>query len=334
MKRYFSILTAHLPWLAYALVGDLFFAVLLWFTDVSAFRALVLSIVLFSVLSFLLVCAIILASESRMSRALNEFLVNPNEEHAQILLSNLKGAEMRRTKEMCDLLISREERLGKEILRNEDYEEYVEAWAHEAKTPMALLTMILDNNRDSLAPEMVYKIEYIRTRLNECVEQMLQYSRIKGEKKDYLFEKLAIKDVIDEVIDDYRPLLEEKDFLVINHVRDEQLYGDRRALRFILGQIVSNSIKYSSDEPKLEFSIEGEDRLVIEDNGIGIKSCDLPFIFERGFTGDTGEARKKATGMGLYLVKKMSDDMNFVLDVASEAGKGFKIVVQYPVIEN
>ena len=334
MKRYFSILTAHLPWLAYALAGDLFFAVLLWFTDVSAFRALVLSIILFSVLSFLLVCAIILASESRMSRALNEFLVNPNEEHAQILLSNLKGAEMRRTKEMCDLLISREERLGKEILRNEDYEEYVEAWAHEAKTPMALLTMILDNNRDSLAPEMVYKIEYIRTRLNECVEQMLQYSRIKGEKKDYLFEKLAIKGVIDEVIDDYRPLLEEKDFLVINHVRDEQLYGDRRALRFILGQIVSNSIKYSSDEPKLEFSIEGEDRLVIEDNGIGIKSCDLPFIFERGFTGDTGEARKKATGMGLYLVKKMSDDMNFVLDVASEAGKGFKIVVQYPVIEN
>ena len=250
MKRYFSLLAAHLPWLAYALVGDVFFAVLLWFTDVSAFRALVLSIVLFSVLSFLLVCAIILASESRMSRALNEFLANPNEEHCQILLSNLKGTEMRRTKEMCDLLISREERLGKEILRNEDYEEYVEAWAHEAKTPMALLTMILDNNRDSLAPEMVYKIEYIRTRLNECVEQMLQYSRIKGEKKDYLFEQLAIKDVIDDVIDDYRPLLEEKDFLVINHVRDEQLYGDRRALRFILGQIVSNSIKLIlCDEP-------------------------------------------------------------------------------------
>ena len=111
MKRYFSILTAHLPWLAYALAGDLFFAVLLWFTDVSAFNALVLSIVLFSVLSFLLVCAIILASESRMTRALNEFLANPNEEHCQILLSNLKGAEMGRTKEMCDLLISREELL-------------------------------------------------------------------------------------------------------------------------------------------------------------------------------------------------------------------------------
>lgn len=334
MKRYFSILTAHLPWLAYALAGDLFFILLLWFRDVSAFTALALSIVLFSVLSFLLVCVIILASESRMSRALDAFLSNPDEDHAQILLSRLKGAEMKRTKEMCDLLVQSRERLGREIVRNEDYEEYVEAWAHEAKTPMALLTMILDNNRDTLDPGMVYKIEYIRTRLNECVEQMLQYSRIKGEKKDYLFERIEIKDVISEVIEEYRPLLEEKDFLVISHVSEEKLYGDRRALRFILGQIVSNSIKYSSEEPKLEFSVEGEDRLVIEDNGIGIKSCDLPIIFERGFTGDTGEARKKATGMGLYLVKKMSDDMNFVLDVASEAGKGFKIVVQYPVIEN
>jgi signal transduction histidine kinase len=269
-----------------------------------------------------------------MKRALDAFLASPDEDHAQILLSRLKGAEMKRTKEMCDLLVQDRERLGREIVRNEDYEEYVEAWAHEAKTPMALLTMILDNNRDTLDPEMVYKIEYIRTRLNECVDQMLQYSRIKGEKKDYLFERIEIKEVIDEVIEEYRPLLEEKDFLVINHVQKEKLYGDRRALRFILGQIVSNSIKYSSEEPKLEFSVEGETRLVIEDNGIGIKSCDLPFIFERGFTGDTGEARKKATGMGLYLVKKMSDDMNFVLDVASEAGKGFKIVVQYPVIEN
>ncbi|MBO7565138.1 MAG: sensor histidine kinase [Clostridiales bacterium] len=334
MKRYFRILAAHLPWLIYALAGDLFFILLLWFRDVSAFFALALSIVLFSVLSFLLVCVIILASESRMNRALDAFLASPDEDHAQILLSRLKGAEMKRTKEMCDLLVQDRERLGREIVRNEDYEEYVEAWAHEAKTPMALLTMILDNNRDTLDPEMVYKIEYIRTRLNECVDQMLQYSRIKGEKKDYLFERIEIKEVIDEVIEEYRPLLEEKDFLVINHVQKEKLYGDRRALRFILGQIVSNSIKYSSEEPKLEFSVEGETRLVIEDNGIGIKSCDLPFIFERGFTGDTGEARKKATGMGLYLVKKMSDDMNFVLDVASVAGKGFKIVVQYPVIEN
>ncbi|MBO4688847.1 MAG: sensor histidine kinase [Clostridiales bacterium] len=333
MRRYLSILRFHLPWLLYALAGDVFFAVLLWITDASAFRTLTLTIVLFSILTFLFVCVLVLASERRMTRALDEFLKSPDETHAQLLLSHLKGAEQRRMKEMCDLILQQKERLGKEISRNEDYEEYVEAWAHEAKTPIALLTMILDNNRDTLDPEMVYKIEYIRSRISECVDQMLQYSRIKGEKKDYRFEHLPIRDIIEEVVEDYRPLLVEKDFLVIDEVRTETIYSDRRALRFILGQIVSNSIKYSAEDPQLRFFIEGENKLVIEDNGIGIKSADLPFIFERGFTGDTGEARKKATGMGLYLVRKMADDMKFTLDVSSETGKGFRIVVQYPMVE-
>ncbi|MBP5294137.1 MAG: sensor histidine kinase, partial [Lachnospiraceae bacterium] len=302
-------------------------------TDARAARMLMLAILLFTVLSFALSCVVLARSERRRNRALAGFLRDPDETHAQILLSNLKGAERSRIEEMCTEVLRQGEDLKREKTRNEDYEEYVEAWAHEAKTPIALLTMILDNNRDVLDPEMVYKIEYIRSRISECVDQMLQYSRIKGEKKDYRFERLPIRDVIDEVIEDYRPLLVEKDFLVIDEVRDETVYCDRRALLFILGQIVSNAIKYSSEDPRLRFFFEGEGKLVIEDNGIGVKSCDLPFLFERGFTGDTGEERKKATGMGLFLVKKMADDMKFTLDVSSETGKGFRIVVQYPLVE-
>lgn len=333
MKRFLSVFGSHIPWLAYALAVDVFFCVLLWITDARAARMVMLSLLLFTVLSFILLCVILTRSEQRQTRALEDFLRDPDETHALILISNLKGAERARMEEMCTAVLRRDENLTCERSRNEDYEEYVEAWAHEAKTPIALLTMILDNNRDTLDPGMVYKIEYIRSRISECVDQMLQYSRIKGEKKDYRFERLPIKDVIDEVIEDYRPLLMEKDFLVINEVREETIYSDRRALRFILGQLVSNAIKYSSEDPRLRFSVEGEDKLVIEDNGIGVKSCDLPFIFERGFTGDTGQERKKATGMGLFLVKKMADDMKFTLDVSSETAKGFRIVVQYPLVE-
>ena len=333
MKRFLKIFGAHIPWLVYVLAVDAFFCVLLWITDARAARMLMLALLLFTVLSFILICVLLARSERRRNRALAGFLRDPDETHAQILLSNLKGAERSRIEEMCTEVLRQGEDLKREKTRNEDYEEYVEAWAHEAKTPIALLTMILDNNRDVLDPEMVYKIEYIRSRISECVDQMLQYSRIKGEKKDYRFERLPIKDVIDEVIEDYRPLLMEKDFLVINEVREETIYSDRRALRFILGQLVSNAIKYCSEDPRLRFSVEGEDKLVIEDNGIGVKSCDLPFIFERGFTGDTGQERKKATGMGLFLVKKMADDMKFTLDVSSETAKGFRIVVQYPLVK-
>jgi signal transduction histidine kinase len=182
-------------------------------------------------------------------------------------------------------------------------------------------------------PELTYKIEYIRARLSGSVDQMLQYARIKGERKDYLFEKLSLREVIDEVVEEYRPLLLEKNFTVINKVKDETIFADKCGLSYMLGQFVSNSIKYSADDPRLEFYIEADDRLIVEDNGIGVKKCDLPYIFERGFTGDSGRVRSKATGMGLYLAAKIAEDMNFELNVSSETGKGFRIVVQYPNVE-
>ena len=333
MKKYGSILYAHLPWLIFALSGDIFFAVLLWITDARAFSMLTLSIFLFSIMTFLLACGVILISERRTSRELSKYLSQPDEAHAQILLSYLKGEEKKRTKALCDLLNERETRLSREITRSEDYEEYVEAWAHEAKTPIALLTMVLDNNQETMDPEMVYKIEYVRARLSETVEQMLQYSRIKGGRKDYLFENIKISDVIEEVLEDYRPLLSEKNFTVINEVKDERIYADHRGLRYMLGQFVSNSIKYTSEDPKIRIFVREDNQLVVEDNGIGVKKSDLPFLFERGFTGNTGEARKKATGMGLYLASKIAEDMKMELKVSSEAGKGFEIVVQYPMVE-
>ena len=105
----------------------------------------------------------------------------------------------------------------------------------------------------------------------------------------------------------------------------------------MLGQIVSNAIKYSSDSPMLTISMihsETADILSVEDNGIGVKKYDLPYIFQKGFTGDSTDSRKKATGMGLYLVKKMADDLNLHLEAASQWGKGFKIVIFFPKLRS
>ena len=75
---------------------------------------------------------------------------------------------------------------------------------------------------------------------------------------------------------------------------------------------------------------ETADVLSVEDNGIGVKKYDLPYIFQKGFTGDSTDSRKKATGIGLYLVKKMADDLNLRLEATSQWGKGFKIVIFFP----
>ena len=75
------------------------------------------------------------------------------------------------------------------------------------------------------------------------------------------------------------------------------------------------------------------DILTVKDNGIGVKSYDLPYIFQKGFTGDATDSRKKATGMGLYLTKKMANDLNLKLEAESQWGEGITITILFPKVQ-
>ena len=152
----------------------------------------------------------------------------------------------------------------------------------------------------------------------------------------YRFERLALRSCIDEVLEDYRPLLEEKHFRVEFRLADETVFSDRRELCFLLGQVVSNSVKYALDAPVLTFSLENGGTatvLSIRDNGPGVRACDLPYVFEKGFTGDSGHEKNKATGMGLYLAREVAKDLGLTLTAASDWGAGFAVRVTFPVVE-
>lgn len=123
----------------------------------------------------------------------------------------------------------------------DDYENYVELWAHEVKTPLALLTLVLDNRRDTLPEAVGFKLDYVRNRMQAFIDQMLYYARLRGARRDYRFERLTLRGCIDEVLDDYRPLLEEKGFRVEIRPTDETVFADRRGLCFLLGQVVSTA---------------------------------------------------------------------------------------------
>lgn len=177
------------------------------------------------------------------------------------------------------------------------------------------------------------KLDYVRSQLQEDITQMLYYARLKSSTKDYKFEDVNLNDCLVEVLDDFSPFLEEKQFVVLNRLSTETVCTDRRGVQFMLGQIVSNAIKYSAVSPTLTISMEhseAEDVLSIEDNGTGVKEYDLPYIFQKGFTGDSTDSRKKATGMGLYLTKKMADDLGLRIEATSQWGQGFKMIIHFP----
>ena len=119
-------------------------------------------------------------------------------------------------------------------------------------------------------------------------------------------------------------------------VNPEVLQLTLDGVKFFLTHGHRYSVKYTLEKPVLTFSLESNDTatvLSIRDNGPGVRACDLPYVFEKGFTGDSGHEKNKATGMGLYLAREVAKDLGLTLTAASGWGAGFEIRVTFPVVE-
>ena len=338
MRNRLLYLCRYLPWLALLLVVDAVSALLLWLSEAEAFGALIPLILLGTVLLFSVTALVLGKVEQKRENAFRTFLNNPDLINEENLIRVVSASDRESVRLLGNVLRKKDAACSRAKASAEDYEEYVEAWAHETKTPLSLLTMVLDNQGDEIPAPAAFKLEYVRSRLQEYISQILYYARLKGGRKDYLFEQADLNDCIREVLEDYSLLLKEKNFRVTVQVPAFSAFTDRRGMSFLLGQIISNAVKYSDSrksQPELAISLEQletEDVLHICDNGVGVKECDFPYIFEKGFTGDPADAGMKATGMGLYLSKKMAEDLKLGLEARSEYGKGFEIEIRFPRI--
>lgn len=334
MKQYVKYVQKHAIWLFLLLLTDGMAALTLWLADVRAFFVLSGVLFLSSCLLFLAVLWGICRREKRRERAFLAFLDMPDAEREQDILQLFDPLERELIGQTGRRLRMEQEMQKKMSCQLKDYEEYVEVWAHEIKTPISLLTFLLDNRREELPRTVCRKMDYIRNQMQESVNQMLYYARLKGGRKDYLFERMKLSECCREVLENYEPLLEEKGVQVTCETKGLTVFSDRRGLDFLLSQIISNAVKYSKNTGIPQISLLAEEReeavfLHVRDNGIGVRSCDLPFLFEKGFTGDIGMERKKATGMGLYLAKAAADDMKIGLEVNSKWQEGFEIILSF-----
>ena len=105
---------------------------------------------------------------------------------------------------------------------------------------------------------------------------------------------------------------------------------DEKWLVFALEQILSNALKYTRPGGTVSIYMEEgkEKTLVIADTGIGIAPEDLPRVWEKGFTGRNGRLDKRATGIGLYSVKRVMDRLRHEIYLMSRVGKGTQVHIK------
>ena len=103
--------------------------------------------------------------------------------------------------------------------------------------------------------------------------------------------------------------------------------SDEKWLCFVIEQILSNALKYTNDGT---ISIYAENKMLfISDTGIGIQKEDLPRIFEKGFTGFNGRSDKKASGIGLYISKRICENLGHGIYARSQIGVGTTIILDF-----
>ena len=206
-----------------------------------------------------------------------------------------------------------------------EYEDYIEQWIHEVKTPITSIHLMLEN-RISENPGLKKDLNVELSRLENDVELALYYARSEQIYRDYLIQKLNVRKVLLKVVNKNRTVIMNSS-VAIDLDCDEALYayGDEKWLVFMLTQVLLNAIKYKAEaDAKVVMRAKRDNKRIvlnIIDNGKGIKKEELPRIFDKGFTGSNGRDNEKSTGMGLYLVHKLCEKLEIDIEADSVYGE-------------
>lgn len=243
---------------------------------------------------------------------LSEMLEEPEFLDGRILYSAICEAD----KSMC-------EHIAEYRRDSADFREYIELWVHEIKLPVAGLQLMCHNDNNTRYYEQLRRID-------EYIENVLYYARSGSAEKDYIIKNNSLKRIYADIAVRNREELQERGISLHTSNLDVNIMTDGKWLDFILGQLMSNSIKYDAKDITVTAE-ELSDRIIVRfrDNGIGIPESDIPYIFEKSFTGENGRTHTKSTGMGLYIVKKLCDRLGHSVSVLSEQGKFTEIVLTF-----
>lgn len=199
--------------------------------------------------------------------------------------------------------------------------DYYTLWAHQIKTPIAAMRLVLQDMDGAEAGELRGELR----RIEQYVEMALWYIRLDGEDRDHLIRRCDLDALVRrELRAASTQFIRGRIALEFEETHFSPL-TDEKWLGFAVGQILSNALKYTPPGGCIRVGMPEEGVLEIRDSGMGIPPEDLPRVTESGFTGENGRADRRATGLGLYLCRRILDRLGHGLEIASTRGEGTQV---------
>lgn len=214
---------------------------------------------------------------------------------------------------------------------NRENREYMTLWAHQIKTPITAMELILQEfPLEETTVEYTKELSDKLFEIEQYVDSSLQYMRLDTMTSDLVLAENDVFSMVKQAVRYFSRTFIRKGIGLAMEETSVKVITDEKWVVFVLKQILSNALKYTKKgKISIYMAPQREKVLVIEDTGIGIAEEELPRIMERGFTGYNGRMEKKATGIGLYLSYTIMEKLGHTIRIHSVVGEGTCVEIDF-----
>jgi PAS domain S-box-containing protein len=232
------------------------------------------------------------------------------------------------------------EALDKERQLNEIKSRFVSMASHEFRTPLStvlssasLLSKYTTTEDQEKRNRHINKIKASVKHLNDLLEDFLSLGKLDEGKVGAIITEINLVEILNDTIEEMKGLTRDGQQLVYQHLGDEVIESDKKLIKNIMINLVSNAIKFSDPEKEIRVTSTVKERsatISVVDQGIGISPEDQGHLFSTFFRGKNA-INIQGTGLGLHIVKRYLDLLNGKVSIKSDLGKGTTITFTIPV---
>ncbi|EUJ49418.1 sensor histidine kinase [Paenilisteria rocourtiae] len=319
-------LRSHISFLLFALTLSLATVGLFWLDGYKSTRLIIYVLFLWVTLSIFFL-AIRYAGHRRVFKRLEQGDIVASEFHLDEGSPFSQAFESYLAKQYHAYQIDLQKWRAKDADRNI----FINQWVHQMKTPVSVIELMTQNQSDPT----LRSIQEETDRIQQGLDTVLYTLRLETFENDFVVERADLKTLASEAINEHKRLfIRQHLYPKIQIDSDLFLETDKKWFVFMLGQLLSNAIKYSPEKgSNIEIKATKEAReyaLSIRDYGIGIEKADLARVFRPFFTGENGRKFQQSTGMGLFLVSEICNKLGYQISVESEIDVGTTILIRIP----
>ena len=209
-----------------------------------------------------------------------------------------------------------------------DMQDYYSLWVHQVKTPITAMKLMLQNENTASSARLQADLRRELHRIEQYVDMALTFIRLESETTDYVIKEHELDDIIKSAVRGFAGEFISRHLRLIYNECGKKIVTDAKWFSFVLEQVLSNALKYTP-EGSVSIFVENDDTLCIRDTGIGINPEDLPRVFENSYTGRNGRGESHSSGIGLYLCRRICNNLNHTISIKSRPNEGTTVRIGF-----